>query len=292
MSAKDVALVLEGGGMRNSYTAACIDQLLEHNIEFGWVGGISAGASHTVNFLSGDRKRARESFVEFGGHPKTGGFKSLLRGTGYFNAEYIYETAGAPGNDLPFDWETFQSSNSQICIGATRADNGESVYWRREDINDLPDLMRKVRASSTLPGIMPVPTIDGVDYVDGALGDSGGLLIDAAIEDGFEKFLVLRTKPKGYVRPALRSPQLVKALLRSRPAVAQAMIDRPPKYNLASDKIAELEAKGQALVFYPEKMNVSNTERRLDRLKQSWRDGLEQTKREWDTWMEFLGESK
>ena len=42
MSAQEVALILEGGGMRNSYTAACIDQLLEHNIHFGWVGGISA----------------------------------------------------------------------------------------------------------------------------------------------------------------------------------------------------------------------------------------------------------
>ena len=204
-------------------------------------------------------------------------YKRQVRGSGYFNAEYIYETAGAPGNDLPFDWETFRRSKSQICIGATRADNGETIYWRRKDVKDLPDLMRKVRASSTLPGLMPVPTIDGVDYVDGALGASGGLLIDAAIEDGFEKFLVLRTKPKGYVRPALRSPQLVRALLRKRPAVAQAMIDRPPKYNLASDKIAELESKGQALVFYPEKMRVSNTERRMDRLEQSWNDGLEQT---------------
>ena len=42
-------------------------------------------------------------------------------------------------------------------------------------------------------------------------------------------------------------------------------------------------------MFYPEKMQVSNTERRMDRLEQSWNDGLEQTKREWDTWMEFLG---
>ena len=83
----------------------------------------------------------------------------------------------------------------------------------------------------------------------------------------------------------------MRALLRKRPAVAQAMIDRPPKYNLASDKIAELESKGQALVFYPEKMQVSNTERRLDRLEKSWQDGMEQTKREWDKWMEFLGEA-
>lgn len=290
IDARNVALVIEGGGMRNSYTAACITELINHGVNFGWVGGISAGASHTVNFLSRDPKRARESFVEFGANPRTGGIRSMMRGTGYFNAEYIYETAGAPDNDMPFDWETFTANPTPFRIGATRADNGETVYWGREDIHDLPGLMKRVRASSTLPGLMPVPSIDGVEYVDGALGASGGLIIDAALNDGFEKFLVLRTKPKGYVRPPLRSPRLVRQLLRKRPAVAEAMIARPAKYNAAADKIAQLEKAGQAKVFYPENMRVSNTERRLSRLRESWASGMEQTQREWDDWMRFLTE--
>lgn len=274
--------------MRNSYTAACIDQLLAHDIHFGWVGGISAGASHTVNFLSGDRKRARESFVELGAHPKTGGIKSFLRGSGYFNAEYIYETVGAPGNDLPFDWDSFAANPTPARIGAVRADTGESVYWGREDFKDLLGLMKRVRASSTLPGLMPVPTIDGVDYVDGALGDSGGLIIDQAIKDGFEKFLVLRTKPRGYVRTGPRSPQLVKQLLRKRPAVAEALLRRPERYNAAAATIDELESAGQAKVFYPENMKIQNTERKFSKLEESWESGMAQTRKEWDAWMEFL----
>lgn len=290
MIANKVALILEGGGMRNSYTAACIDQLLAHDVHFGWVGGISAGSSHTVNYLSGDRARARESFVEFGADPRTGGFRSFLRGSGYFNAEYIYETAGAPGNDLPFDWQSFVTNPTPFSIGATRADTGESVYFTRESITSLPDLMRKVRASSTLPGLMPVPAIDGVEYVDGALGESGGLIIDEAIRAGFEKFLVLRTKPRGYVRAPLRSPKLVRQVLRRRPAVAQALIERPSRYNAASAKIDELESAGQALVFYPEDMRIQNTERRFAKLDEAWNLGLAQTRREWDSWMEFLAD--
>ncbi|WP_426707502.1 patatin family protein [Corynebacterium auriscanis] len=288
IDANHVALVIEGGGMRNSYTAACIHELITHEVNFGWVGGISAGASHTVNFLSRDARRTRESFVEFGADPRTGGIRSMMRGTGFFNAEYIYETAGAPDNDLPFDWETFLANPTPFRIGATRTDNGETVYWGRDDVHDLPGLMKRVRASSTLPGLMPVPSVDGVEYVDGALGASGGLIIDAALSDGFEKFLVLRTKPRGYVRPPLRSPRLVRQLLRKRPAVAEAMIARPDKYNAAANTIAELEQAGQAKVFYPENMRVSNTERRLSRLMDSWRSGMEQTHREWDDWMAFL----
>lgn len=53
MRFSDTALVIEGGGMRNSYTGAVVEKLMHEGIEFGWVGGVSAGASHTANFPAG-----------------------------------------------------------------------------------------------------------------------------------------------------------------------------------------------------------------------------------------------
>src|SRR5699024_6072666 len=91
INAHDTALIFEGGGMRNSYTAACVKKLIDNGVEFGWVVGVSAGASHAVNFLSLDSFRAVESVVEFAKNPSFGGLSSMLRGTGYFNAEFIYE---------------------------------------------------------------------------------------------------------------------------------------------------------------------------------------------------------
>ena len=167
--------------MRNSYTAACIVKLLKEEVEFGWVGGVSAGSSHTVNFLSRDVVRSEESFVDFAKNPSFGGLGSLLRGSGYFNAEFIYEKAA--DQDMPFDWEAFAANPAQVCISAARADTGESVYWGREDIKTQEDLMVRVRASSTLPLIMPMRVIDGAPYVDGAMGESGGILIEQAEKD-------------------------------------------------------------------------------------------------------------
>lgn len=286
--AEKVALVYEGGGMRNSYTAAVVDQLIYNSVTFGWVGGISAGATHTANYLSGDRIRARKCFVEFGADPRTGGVRSFLRGTGYFNAEYIYEAVGLPDADLPFDWDAFHANPTPFRIGATRADNGETVYFGREDCPTLQDFMRRIRCSSTLPGLMPVPEVDGVEYVDGALGESGGLAVDAAIKDGFEKFLIVRTRPRDFRRTPPRSPQLVKRLLRKRPVVADLMLTRHERYNKSCDLIEELERSGQAKVFYPDNMKIANTERNFPKLQQAFNYGLEQTQREWDDWMEFL----
>ena len=56
-------------------------KLIEEDVQFGWVGGVSAGSSHTVNYLSRDAWRAKDSFVDFAHNPSFGGVASVLRGT-------------------------------------------------------------------------------------------------------------------------------------------------------------------------------------------------------------------
>lgn len=287
-TATDVALVCEGGGTRNSFSGAAVHELMVHGVGFGWVGGISAGASHTVNFLGHDPERARESFVEFSASSSSGGVGSFIRGDGYFNAEYIYETAGLPGNDLPYDFDAFAGDPTPFRIGATHARTGETVYWGREDITGRESLLKRVRASSTLPVIMNMPEVDGEPYVDGALGSSGGIPVDAAEADGFERFLVLCTRPRDYVRPQVKYPGTVRRLLSRHPAVAEAVIARPDKYNATRRRLFDMEKDGRAVLFFPDEMRIANTERNLDKLKATYYDGLVQTRNEWDRWMEFL----
>jgi len=288
-TASDVALVCEGGGARNSFTAATVHEFMVRGVSFGWIGGVSAGASHTMNFLGHDAERTRESFVEFTASPASGGIGSFIRGDGYFDAKYIYETSGLPGNDLPYDFDAFLNDPTPFRIEATNALTGESVRWGREDITDLESLLKRVRASSTLPVIMNTPEVDGVPYVDGALSGSGGIPVDAAEADGFGKFLVLCTRPRDYVRPEVKYPAVIRRMLGKYPAVAEAVLARPALYNATKQRLLELEKQGRALLFFPDEMRISNTERNLDKLKASYYDGLVQTDRQWNRTMEFLG---
>ena len=50
-------LVLEGGAMRGMYTAGVMDIMMDHNIHFDGIIGVSAGALFGVNYLSGQRGR-------------------------------------------------------------------------------------------------------------------------------------------------------------------------------------------------------------------------------------------
>ena len=115
----DVALIFEGGGMRNSYTAPMVVELLARNLNFGCVYGISAGSSHTVNYLVRDATRARASFVELVKYPRFGGWGSFLRGTGYFNSPLPLRRADrkrARRRPHGLDWDTFAANPAEMHI--------------------------------------------------------------------------------------------------------------------------------------------------------------------------------
>lgn len=285
----DTALVLEGGGMRASYTSALIVALLEAGIHLDWVGGISAGASHTANYVSRDAWRVRHSFTDFALDPQFGNWRTFVRGKGLFNAQYIYEQSGLPDEALPFDWATFEANPAQVCIGGFDAVTGEGVYWRRDELTSFEDLMVKVRASSTMPVVMPPVHVGDHVFVDGALGESGGIPLDAAEADGYDKFLVVLTQQRDYVKGPQGAEWFYRRHFRKLPAVADALRDRPARYNATRERIFDLEKQGRAYVFAPEKMLIGNGERDIAKLRASYDAGRDQADRELPAIREFLG---
>lgn len=275
--------------MRAAHTCAVLIKFLTMGWEFPYVAGISAGSTETVNYISKDVDRSRGSFIDFPGDPRFGSPMSWLSGRGYFNAEYIYQIAGRPGGLLPFDYETFARSPQEMRIGATRTDNGAQVWFSRDDVHDVDDLMIRVRASSTMPGLMPPVTIDGVEYVDGAVGPSGGIPIDVAMADGWDRFFIVLTRQAGYRKEPVKHPRAVAQMFRSRPAVAEAIMARPKRYNETLDMVAQLEAEGRAYVFRPETMPIGNRERDVTTLRRVHAEGMRQANAEIPAWRDFLG---
>jgi predicted patatin/cPLA2 family phospholipase len=285
----DVALIFEGGGMRVAYTAAVVQTLLDQGIYFDWVAGISAGSSNLVNYLSHDPWRAKASFVEFAADPNFGDWRSFVRGKGMFNAEYIYEQTSEPGQVLPLDFDTFTANPAQLRIGGFECDTGRQVYWTKDDVPTLRDLVRRVRASSTMPLIMPKVHLNGHVYVDGALGPSGGIALDAAKADGFTKFFVVLTQERNYVKRPPTASWLFNNYFRRHPAAAEALRVRHLNYNRTREELFGLEAAGQAYLFTPEKMAIANGTKDVAALQAAFDTGLDQARREVPKWREFLG---
>lgn len=290
----DVALIIEGGGMRASYTAGAMATLLQRGINFGRVYGISAGSSHAVNYLSRDIPRTKASFVDLVDDPDFGGIGSLLSGRGYFNAAHLYEGLAEEllGTDevMAFNWDAFRANPADLHIEAIDWDTGETVAWTKADMPTVRDMGLRVRASSTMPLFMPPTEIDGRTYMDGGMGTSWGICLEAARRDGFERFFIVRTRPRGYRRRPLgaAAAAAMKLAFRKHPVIAERTIARWQPYNELCDEIERLERAGAAYVFYPEAMEVSNKETDRAKLEASFLRGLAQAQREAVAWEEFL----
>lgn len=285
----ETALLFEGGGMRAAYTSAMVVALLEAGIQAPFVAGISAGASNTANYLSLDGPRARQSFTDFAADPNFGDWRTFLRGKGLFHAEYIYERAGQPGMPLQFNWDTFQNNPAQFRVGGFDVESGDTVWWGNDDTPTMPDLMRRVRASSTMPIVMPPVEIHGRTYVDGAMGSDGGVPISIAEELGYERFLIVLTREREYRKFPEKFPKFYRTYFRKYPAVADALITRWWRYNRTKEKLFELQRQGKAYLFMPEVMPVANGERDVAKLNATHELGLAQARREIPAIKEFLG---
>ena len=290
--AKGTVLMLEGGGMRASYTAGAVSLLMEQDVSFDYVCGISAGSSHTVNFLSGDIWRTRASFVDLVTDPKFGGIKTFLEGKGMFSAHWIYEVAGQPDGVLPFDMASFLANPTPCAIQAFDRDTGEDVFWYRKDLATLEDLMLRVRASSTLPLVMPPVEIDGHVYYDGGLGVGGGIPLKMALDSGCSRIFAILTRPKGFRKPwpdIGRAARLTAERYRRQPFVHDALMTRNKRYNAELDRLEELAREDKAYIVYADDMAVENSTTDLVRLRASYFDGYAQAQRELPQWLEWLG---
>ena len=276
--------------MRASITAPVVQLLLRDGIAFPLVCGISAGSSHTVNYLARQPDRAKASFVDFGADPRIGSAATWLRGRGLFDSEYIYMHTSGPGQALPVDFVTFQANPADMRIGSFDIDAGQEVWFTKADIHTLRDLLSRVRASSSMPMLMPPVNIDGRFFLDGALGPSGGIPLDAAQAAGFKRFFVVLTREREYVKgPEVPKP-VATAWWRKHPAVGEALNARPAVYNAMRQQIFELERSGQALVFAPTTKPVatSNTTN-VTTLQANYDAGLAQAEAELPRWREWLG---
>lgn len=286
----DCALAFEGGGYRAVYTAGLVVALLEQGIYFDYVCGISAGASHTLNYLSRDIPRAVLAFMAIDGTERLGGMGTFLRGKGYFNADYMYEGCLFDGF-FPFDWETFAANPARMRLQAFERDTGRSVTFGRADVHDTRSLFAHARASATIPVAMHPQPVDGRVCFDGGLGEGAGIPLRMAERDGFERAVLVATRPASYRKKPLTggTRRVMRALFGRYPHLLEAVLTRNERYNAELDRVAALERMGQVLVIRPDDMPVSNGTLDSRKLEAAYQQGYTQALRELPRLREFVG---
>lgn len=139
--------------------------------------------------------------------------------------------------------------------------------------------MVRVRASSTLPVVMPPVHIGDHVYYDGGLGVGAGIPLQLALDSGCPRILAVLTRAKGFRKPVDDIGASAKAIANSYhryPKVKEALLTRNKRYNAELEKLEALAEEGKAYIVYAEKMAVSNSTTDLERLRASYFDGYNQ----------------
>jgi len=266
-------LILEGGGMRVTYTAGVLDAFLDHDLDFRYVIGVSAGANAGSDYVAGQRERNYRVFVEFAADPRYAGWRNLLLERSWFGMRFLFETL--PGRLAPFDYQAFRDSPRALVVGVTDCETGEAVYFRQHDHDPRWFIAAVHRASCSLPLLSPPVVVNGRCCYDGGVADS--IPVARAVADGSRRNVVVLTRNAGYRKPAQRT-DLSSLFLRRYPAIRRALRERPARYNATLDEIDALERAGSVFVIRPVKpLAVGRMDRDPARLRQLYLQGYQET---------------
>lgn len=268
------ALILEGGGMRGAYTAGVLAFFHDAAFQFPYVIGTSAGACVATSYLSNQRDRNYEVFVNYASHPEYISYKRFITKRQLFGMDFIFDTI--PNKLVPYDYETFSKRTSKLVIGATDIYSGEPVYY--DSFENKQELLKIVRASSSLPFIAPSIVHNGLELMDGGISDP--IPVTHSIEAGNDKHVVILTRNEGYVKKEMKFKRFVQRKYKAYPGLVTAMLKRHEKYNQTLDLLLEMEKRQEVFIVRPElPLVVDRIERNKQKLEALYNQGYEEAER-------------
>lgn len=285
MTIKKATLVLEGGATRGIFTSGALDYLMERDLYFSDVIGVSAGSCNAVDYVSRQPGRTRDFMIPTDKEGKYYyGIRDFVKEKSLMNMDLIFDKY--PKELLPFDFETYFNSEINCQIVTTNCLTGKAEYMTEDSDNDR--LMKLCRASSSMPLLTPIVNIDNVPYLDGGLADSVPIRRAQQMEN--EKIVVILTKNQGY-RKSVLSPtmqRVYKRAYKSYPNLIRTIFRRSFEYNKTMNYLDQLEKRGEIFILRPQVKPVSRLERNKETLHAFYEHGYKYTERKFDDLMEYL----
>ena len=239
-------LVLEGGGLRGLFTAGVMDVFMERGVEFDGLVGVSAGACFGCNYKSGQSGRVIRYNKRFARDPRYCSWSSLFKTGDLFNADFCYREL--PMELDAFDAAAYAANPMEFHVVATDCATGGAVY-RRLDKADA-EAFKWIQASASMPLVSRPVEIDGREYLDGGLSDGIPLRYFESL--GYDRNVVITTRPRGYRKFPSWKHRLAKPFLRKHPAVYHALKTRHEWYNATLRHIDSRVADGSAFLIAPD----------------------------------------
>ena len=265
-------LVLEGGTFRPVFSCGVMDALLDNDIMFDYVIGVSAGITYAASYLSRQRERNINILRQYRGDKRYFGARNLLHDHSIFGTDFVFDTI--PNQLMPFDWDEFHKYQGKYLVGVTNAKTGKAEYLDGMRM-DRPCTM--LRATCAIPIYFPPVQMDGETYYDGGLADPIPIL--RSLHDGNERNLIVLTQPESYRKTLTHGVELTaKWLKRKYPAMPKVLLERAKHYNETVCFCHRLaENKPQDTVLLQPENSLNSFEKDVKKLEWGYEMGYNMT---------------
>ncbi|MFC3884356.1 patatin family protein [Bacillus songklensis] len=278
---KQTGLVLEGGGMRGVYTAGVLEFFMEQDLFFPYIIGVSAGACQAASYLSRQKGRNRQVNIGFIKDPRYISWRNYWKRREFFGMDFVFEEI--PTKHVPFDFDTFLNRKERFVIGTTDCLTGEPVYY--DDYER--DVLKVIRASSSLPFLAPIVDYKGRKLLDGGISDP--IPVKKAQKDGMSKNVVVLTRNVGYQKKKSNMLWVARRSYRDYSGLVQALENRYRVYNETISYLEEQEQKGTLFIIRPQQpLDVGRMERNPVKLEALYQQGYEEAKMQYGRLTKWL----
>ena len=266
---KHTALVLEGGGMRGVFTSGVLDWMIDHDITFPYLVGVSAGSSNALSFASHQRGRAKYTFADLQVERHYLGMRNLWRHHSILDMDLLY--CELPETLWPYDYEAYRTNPMRVESVATDCLTGQAVYLEEKESPER--IIDIVKASSSLPFVCPIVNVDGHPMLDGGIADS--IPLQRAFDEGYEHAIVVLTRHRGY-RKEEKPPHLPPFIYSRYPKLREALRTRGKRYNAQIAWVEQLEREGRITVIRPDHpVDVARIETDLGKMNKLYQHGFD-----------------
>lgn len=277
------ALVVEGGGMRGTFTCGVLDAFLQQNFNpFDLFVGVSSGSTNLANYLAKQHGRNIELYLDHSLRPEFIRYGRFFKGGDLLDMQWMWDTVE---KENPLDQNTLFAQNPDFYMVLTHARSGDAEYLRAGKDNIIDGL----RASSSIPYLTrKAVEIFGEPYFDGGVADA--LPVQwAAQQSNIKNLLVIRTRTQSYFKASSKADQFfAKYLMNQYAGFSDSLKQRCQRYNATVDFMRQNNQQGILEVCPPDdKMLAGRLCKDKRKLQYTYEVGLDCGRKAIEDWEGF-----
>jgi len=265
--------------MRSVFSAGLLDGFLENQFNpFDFYIGVSAGAYNLAAYLAGAYGIGLRVFRDLATNSNFINYPRFIRGGHLLDLDWLMANTLTDAN---LDTITVYRHEKPLYICVTDVTTGQAVYFNTTPTN----LDEVVKASAALPLLYRgFPEINGRQMTDGGVAD--GIPVAEAIRLGAKRIMVIRSRPRSYVKSDTLWHKFIRWKLKQHPALTQTMRERVKRFEDVMQLIRNPPRGVKILeICPPEHFSIGRFSRSRRHLQQGYEIGFAQADETIQQWL-------